>query len=164
MANNAVSDTGPIIHLSEIDAIQSFKVFSRTLIPPEVNSEIKKHKIDLPKWIKIEKLEPKSKDTANILMNQYELDLGEAEAISLAIQERTGCFLTDDLDARIIAKEFKLDVHGSVGIILRAFREKIFSKEEAIKKSQELHTKSSLYITKSLIDEVIKAINEFPRK
>ena len=43
--NRAVSDTGPIIHLTEINLIKVFDIFSAVLIPEEVERELKNSKI-----------------------------------------------------------------------------------------------------------------------
>src|SRR3989338_10971633 len=161
MENRAVSDTGPIIHLSEINLIKVFDIFSEVAIPEEVEKELKNSKILLFKKIKILKLLPDFKDKVKILTNQENLDLGEAFAIVLAMQEKADYFLTDDLNARNIAIKYNLQVHGTVGIILRAFREKIIDKKTAIEKVNELHAKSSLFITKDLVDDVVRAIEEF---
>jgi predicted nucleic acid-binding protein len=159
--NKSVSDTGPIIHLTEIDLINSLNIFSEILIPEEVSNELRLSKTSVPKQIKVSGLKPEFKDNVKVLTNQENLDLGEACAIVLAMQEKVNCFLTDDLDARNIAIKYNLEVHGTVGIVLRAFREKIINKKIAIEKVNELHSKSSLFITKDLIDEVINAINIF---
>ncbi|MDO8459555.1 MAG: DUF3368 domain-containing protein [Nanoarchaeota archaeon] len=161
MENRAVSDTGPIIHISEINLINSFNIFSELIIPEEVESELKRNKISIFKKIKILKLSPNLKDKIKVLTNQENLDLGEAFAIILAMQERVDYFLTDDLDARNVAIKYNLQVHGTIGIILRAFREKIIDKKTAIEKVNELHTKSSLFITKDLVDNILIAIEEF---
>jgi len=79
----------------------------------------------------------------------------------LALQEKADYFLTDDLDARTVANVHGVEAHGTVGIILRAFREKIISKEKAIEKLNGLYAISSLFITKDLIDHIVKSINEF---
>ena len=91
----------------------------------------------------------------------YELDLGEVAAIALARQEGILLFLTDDLDARLVASSLGLTVHGSVGILLRAFRENILAKDEVISKVIMLETQSSLYITRDLINYVIREIKEY---
>ena len=161
MGNKAVSDTGPIIHLNEINLINSFDIFSELIIPEEVERELKSNKIPIFKKIKILKLSPDLKDKIKILTNQENLDLGEAFAIVLAMQEKADYFLTDDLNARNIAIKYNLQVHGTVGIILRAFREKIIDKKTAIEKVNELHAKSSLFITKDLVDSILIAIEEF---
>src|SRR3989344_9026772 len=108
MGNKAVSDTGPIIHLSEINLIKAFDIFSIVLIPEEVEKELKNSKILIIKKIKILKLSPDYKDKVKIFTNQENLDLGEAFAIILAIQENTDYFLTDDLDARNVATKYNL--------------------------------------------------------
>jgi predicted nucleic acid-binding protein len=164
MEAKAVSDSGPIIHLNEINFLESFNIFNSVLIPEEVESEIKKHKIYPMKKIRVAALNTRHKDIVKILTNQKDLGLGESEAISLAIQEKPCIFLTDDLEARNIAKEFSLDVHGSLGIILRAFREELINLDIAIKKINELQSKSSLFITRDLIENAIKAVKSFKRK
>ena len=65
------------------------------------------------------------------------------------------------MEARIVAKEYNLEVHGTVGIILRAFRERKIDKAMAIEKVRELKSKSSLFITQDLIEEIITSIKEF---
>ena len=163
MENSAVSDTGPIIHLSEISLIHSFDIFSELIISEEVERELKNSKISIFKKIKILKLSPDFKDKVKILTNQENLDLGEAFAIALAMQEKVNYFLTDDFDARTVAAKYNIQVHGIVGIVLRAFREKIIDKKTVIEKVNELYTKSSLFITKDLIESILIAIEEFKR-
>lgn len=159
----AVSDTGPILHLSEINIVDCLDVFSKIFVPDEIIKELKKNKTEIPKKLNIKLLIDEWKDLVKILTNQKDLDLGESCAISLALQEKINCFLTDDLEARIVAKEYNLEVHGTVGIILRAFREKIINKNNAIEKVRELKSRSSLFITQDLIEEVVNSIKEFKR-
>ena len=161
MASKAVSNTGPILHLTEINLIEAFDVFSNVMIPKEVEEELIKNKIKVPKKIKILNLKSELKDTVKVLTNQHNLDLGESCAIALAIQEKADYFLTDDLEARSVSKKYNLEVHGTVGIILRSFREKLIDKKTALEKVRDLHTNSSLFITSDLIEQVIKNINEF---
>lgn len=161
MVNEAVADTGPIMHLYEIQCTQALKIFSRILIPPQVVEEIQKNKTPVPTHATIKKLTSEAQDTMNVLIHQHDLDLGEAATIALALQEKTPYVLTDDLDARRVAKEYNLEVHGTLGIVLRSFREKIIDKSTAAEKMKEIKTKSSLFITQELINEAIKAITNF---
>ncbi len=164
MENKVVSNTGPLIHLREICLTKALDIFDRVIIPPEVRSEIKDDEFsDYLKKIKIINLDSKWKDIANALMNQFSLDLGEAEAIALALQERVNYFLTDDLDARTVANIYNLEVHGTIGIVLRAFKENLLKKNEAIGKIKELYEKSSLFITRDIVEYVIKEIEMFRR-
>lgn len=161
MANKVVSNTGPLIHLNEINLSKALEAFDNIYIPQEVKNELIKHKIQVLKKIKVINLKAKFKDVAEILVNKFALDLGEAQSIALALQEKAHYFLTDDLDARTVANLHSIEAHGTVGIILRAFREKIINRETAIKKVNELYTLSSLFITKDLIEHIVKSIKEF---
>lgn len=161
MVNRVVSNTGPIIHLTEINFLEALTVFSNVLIPEEVKNELRRNAISIPSKIKIVSLKNEWKDLVKILTNQHNLDSGEAQAIALALQEKADCFFTDDLDAREVTKLYHLEVHGTVGLILRAFREKFADRKIAVEKVRELQTKSSLFITKDLIEETIKAIENF---
>jgi predicted nucleic acid-binding protein len=73
------------------------------------------------------------------------------------LQEKANYFLIDDLDARQIVKDYNLEIYGSIGIILRSFRESIVSQDKAIDRIRELKSKSSLFITQDLI--IVKDIN-----
>jgi len=161
MESKVISNTGPILHLNEINLIRALDIFSSISIPQEVAEELHKNRISVPKKIKIEKLLQSSKDIIKVLTNQYDLDFGESCAIALALQEKAQYFITDDLDARTVAQEYALEVHGTAGIILRAFREKLLDKKTAIIKLQELYNNSSLFITKDIIDSIMQAIQDF---
>lgn len=161
MEANAVSNTSPIIHLTEINLTKTLDIFKNLAIPIEVFKELKKHNISIPKKIKTISINAQSKNMVNLLTNQYSLGMGESEAIALAIQTNADYFLTDDLDARITAKVYNLKVHGAIGIILRAFKEKIINKEITINKIREIHSNSSLFITNELVEEAIKAVRKY---
>ena len=164
MASKAVSNTGPILHLNEIGLIKALDVFKEVCIADEVKNELIKSKISIPKKMNLINLKPQFKDVAEILVNKFSLHLGEAQSIALALQEKADYFLTDDLDARTVANVHGVEAHGTVGIVLRAFREKIINKEIAIKKVHELYTISSLFITKDIVNQIINSINDFKKR
>lgn len=165
--NSAVFDTGPFIHLHEIDFLKALKLFKKIFIVEEVLNEIKNNKILISnikktKSIKLVNLNSTFKDSAKFIAESYYLDLTEAQSISLALQEKAS-FFTDDLDARNAAKDFNLEVHGTVGIILRAYRNGVITKNIAVNKVKELYSNSSLFITKDLVDWIIEQINEYKK-
>lgn len=161
MSNKKViSNTGPFIHLNEISLIKILGMFGKILVPPEVKNELQQYQINYGK-INVINLDAKFKDVSLIFVDKFYLDLGEAQAIALCLQEKADYFLTDDLDARIVAKSNGIETHGTIGVILRAFREKIISKENTIKKVKELYENSSLFITKNLIAKIINEIEGF---
>jgi len=163
--SKAVFDTGPFIHLYEIESLNVLKLFKSIFIADEVFNELKKanlhNKISKIKSVKLLQLSPKHKDMSKLLVEKHNIGLAESSSISLTLQEKADVFITDDLDARTAAKNLNLEVHGTVGVILRAFRESVIQKDEAIAKIKELHEKSSLYITKDLVEWTINQIKEY---
>ncbi|MDO8625633.1 MAG: hypothetical protein Q7R47_06120 [Candidatus Diapherotrites archaeon] len=147
----AVSDTGPLIHLREIGALDALKIFS-IIVPPEVKEELK----TIPKGIVVQ--DGFDNDLVSILINTYRLDLAESQAIALAKTLRINLFLTDDLDARTTAAKLGLEPHGTIGILLKAYRHNIFSKQQTIQFIQRLKTDSTLFITSDLIKYILQEI------
>jgi predicted nucleic acid-binding protein len=163
MVNKVISNTGPLIHCSEIKADVLFSIWKDISIPQEVHRELQSLKVE-GIWIKkprIVVLHGKSKDFAKALENKFDLDSGESAAIALVVQEKAYLFLTDDLDARTVAEIHNMEVHGTIGIMMRAFREKKLSREETIEKINELHKTSTLYITSDIIAYAIKEIEQY---
>lgn len=156
-----VFDTGPLLHLHEIDAFLVLALIKRKCTTPEVEQELFKYRVLPPKGLHILSLSLKHKNTAKFLCEQYTLNLGEATAIALAQQENIRLFFTDDLEAREAGIRFHLEVHGTLGILLRAYRENIISKEQALSFVKELGTSSSLFLTSDLIHYIIKEIEQF---
>lgn len=150
----AVSNSGPIMHLNEIGALKTFRIFKHVYIPPEVGRETAH--IKKPSTIQTSELSAAAKDLAKLLIVENAVDMGEAQAIALAASRGIRVFLTDDLAARDAAKQQNLEPHGTLGILLRAFREGIITKDAAISYVKLLHTGSTLFLTKDLV-EWIKA-------
>ncbi len=165
MGAEAVSDTGPLIHLSQIGRLDSLRIVDRLLIPPEVEDEFKKRgvprKLDSLDMIDVKRIKGEQANSAGTLARKYGLDLGEAEAIVLAKRENISLFFTDDLDARRTARMRGLEPHGSIGILLRAYRDEILSEEETVASVRNLYSDSSLYLTSDLVERAIKAVKKF---
>lgn len=163
MVPRAVVNSGPIIHLSEVGCFEALACFD-LLIPEGVYREIDKK--DAPgkgeiSSFRMEKLSSGEKEFAALLVGKYEIGLGEAEAISMAKNRGIKLILVDDLDARGTAKDLGLEPHGSVGILLRAFRDKKLSREETVDGLKSLVENSSLFIPRYLVEEAIKAVKKY---
>jgi len=61
-------------------------------------------------------------------------------------------------------KQRILNPHGSVGVILRAFREGILTENRVVKLLQNLESESTLFITHSLIQQAIKAVKDYSKE
>lgn len=159
MANDACSDTGPVLHLHEISSGFLLKVFSKILVSDYVNEELLKYKIEnLPKNFEVEEV---NKDQVVLLAEKYGIDVAEASVIWLCKSVPINLLLTDDLTAREVAVQLEIKPVGAVGIITRAFREGVITQKKAIEVLHLLHKNSSLFITSELINHAINEIRKF---
>src|SRR3990167_10598962 len=78
--DKAVFDSGPLIHLSQIDALDVLKSVKKIMIPYGVFEEIKLENQNsrLIKKIRIVKLSKNFKDISKIISEKYSLGLGES--------------------------------------------------------------------------------------
>ena len=121
----AVSDTGPLIHLAEIDSLELFSVFDRLCIPQTVYEELQEGGVpDVLASLDFERSEASPEQRTD------KLDAGERAAIALA-NERDFVLLTDDLAARELAADAGIEVHGSIGVIALAYSRERLSRSEA---------------------------------
>lgn len=161
MVNDACSDTGPILHLYEINQLPLLQLFPKIIISPYIREELLQYNIKrLPKNIELKDV---NKDQLALFSEKYDLDIGEASAIWLCKSLKIPLLLTDDLSAREVSLNLEIKPVGTVGIITRCFREKIIDQEEAIQLLKEIHHRSSLFITSSLIELTIKEIKKFKK-
>jgi predicted nucleic acid-binding protein len=87
------------------------------------------------------------------------LNVGEAEAISLARQLGADWLLTDDAAARLLAQSLGLEVHGSLGVVLWAAAEGHISYLEGEEILNRLAA-SSLWVSASVILEAKEALRK----
>lgn len=153
--NLAVADAGPLIHLDEIDALGLLSAIDTLLIPETVYQELETggvpRALDEIKYVLVET------DTEDL--SQSGLDPGETAALSLAT-DRDAVLLTDDLEARDVARDANVEVHGSVGIIVFAYRRSQLSKPEAIRLLRSLQTETSLFITDAVVERGITLLEQ----
>lgn len=158
-----ISDTGPILHLIEADALFLLSRAGDVIVPPAVDKELAEKNPDWnqlrPDWLHIEELTPQENIDAMLWVKSGDLDIGEAEAIAMAHYRRPDWLLTDDATARLFATVMGCEVHGSLGVILWGAVNRYIEKEEA-KIYLDRLVKSSLWISQSIINEARKMLEE----
>lgn len=124
---SAVSNTSPILNLAIIGHLDLLRnQLGEILIPPAVRDEFKldtalpgtaeiKQAIDSG-WLKIVPLQ----NTQLVAALTRSLDLGEAEAIALAIESDSQTILLDETEGRTAAKSLGLEPVGILGVLLKA--------------------------------------------
>ena len=160
----AVSDAGPLIHLAEANGLPLLDVFARLHVPETVWSEVARQQIagaDLSTIGNIQRLALSRTEVAKFVGENHleELHLGEQECFYLCSQVGVSILLTDDLAARDVAKRLGLIPVGSLGIVVRAYRLGRITLEDAERKLVELYEKSSLFVTRTIVELVIEQLH-----
>lgn len=88
------------------------------------------------------------------------LDYGKQAALTLMQDHTDAIFLTDDAAARVTAVTLGYQVHGNIGILIRAIRGNQMPKDEVLATLKELPEKSTLYVRPSLLKNIIEQIEK----
>jgi predicted nucleic acid-binding protein len=158
------SDSGPVLHLAEAHLLWLLEFTGRVCIPEAVEMELRRLLPEWnsvkPVWLAVVTLEPDREAEARAWRQSGLLHFGEAAALALARQLPAAWFLTDDAAARVFAEELGLEVHGSVGVVLRTARDGQLLKEEAFSALDRLsHT--SLWISAPVLADARTALGAF---
>jgi len=149
-----VSDTSPIFYLVEIDVTEVLPaLYGNVLIPPAVHDELCHPRSpsyqwasNPPAWLKV--AAPQQID------HSLNLDLGEQEAIALALEVHADRLLVDEKLGRQAAIQRGLRVAGTLGVLLDAASANLIDFEQAIGRLRE----TSFYLTDTLIEDLRKEL------
>jgi predicted nucleic acid-binding protein len=73
-------------------------------------------------------------------------------------QNPDSIFLTDDAAARLAAVSLGYQVHGSIGILIRAIRREQMAVDEVLTILRDIPVRSTLFIRANLLDEIINQV------
>lgn len=109
-----ISDTSCLILLDKIQELDLLKDLYGQIVTTQIVAE--EFGGQLPEWIIIKN----PKDRNNQLVLEISLDIGEASAIALAIEQGDCLLIIDELKGRKIAKQLGLAITGTLGVIVEA--------------------------------------------
>ncbi|MBI5343870.1 MAG: hypothetical protein HZB83_00775 [Deltaproteobacteria bacterium] len=144
-----IFDASTLILLAKIDALDLFisDYGGRVLIPEKIKEEVlQKGRVETPQIAglirdgKVEVLEVNDKSLPQKLMEDFNIDLGEAEAIALALRKKGAVVATDDRNAIRACKLLKIDFITAISILIRAVEKRLLSKNEAVLKLEKLES------------------------
>lgn len=115
-----VSDTTTLTNLIKIDLIHLVrKLYGRITIPQAVYDELievsaNEKFLKVANWISVEQV----KDRKLVEKLQHTLDLGESEAIVLAVELKADILIMDERIGRKTAEKYGLRIIGLLGILI----------------------------------------------
>jgi predicted nucleic acid-binding protein len=120
-----VSDTSPITNLSAIQHLDILRqLYGELIIPGAVYDEMVNLEYDVPGTKEVQTLSWIRTRQANnrslVAELRSEIDAGESEAISLAVELSADRLLIDDYQARVVASRLGLRFTGTLGVLLAA--------------------------------------------
>lgn len=160
---NVVSNTSPITNLAAIGQLDLLKqLYGHIIIPQAVYNEIVVDGAEEPgaqevqsfNWIEKRPVENQVLCTSL----QIELDLGESEAITCAVDIQADILLLDERKARKIAYRLGIPNIGLLGILVNAKRKRIIPKVKPL--LDELIYKAGFWVKKELHHQVLKVVGE----
>lgn len=151
-----VCDAAPLVSLQEAELLEILPLAGRVSIPPAVESELQT--LDhIPEWMEVISLDESFAHEALLWIRAGILDPGESEAIALVRQLDADWLLTDDAAARLVAQREKIEVHGSLGLVLWAAAAGHYDLEEA-QSAVDALSRSSLWVAARVLEEVRAAL------
>ena len=159
---SVVCDAGPIIHLDELHCLYLMEDFEKVFVPTVVRKEVLIYRSAAfenanVRWEEIPDQSPVEEHYQTVF-RVFSLDSGEVAALSYMSKKPGLMFLTDDAAARLVATKLGYDVHGTIGILIRAIRRDLMEPEEVIDTLKNISLKTTLHIKLSLLKEVISLV------
>jgi len=140
---------------------QSLSDYDVVYVPNAVWLEVEQHRnqalqnkgVNLIRWPS----EPYSVKV-NAMSKLFTLHHGECEALTLCLNYAINTLLTDDTAARLAAKNLSINAHGSLGLLVRAVRQKLRTPVEVVELLTAIPQKTSLHIRPKLLNDVIAQV------
>ncbi len=159
-------DTSALLHLAEVEALPLLSRMGDVFVPGAVDVEMTQQnplwRTEKPSWIHVRSVTSSRLREATAWRQAGLLDLGEAEAIALARHMDAQWLLTDDAAARLFAQSLGIEVHGSLGVVLRAASAGELSRADAEATLGRL-ANSSLWISAKVLAEARAALKQLFR-
>ena len=158
-----VSNTSPITNLAAISQFDLLhRLFGEILIPEGVWSELNAQGKRWPGSLEVENsawiYRKLVNDQPLITTLERDLDRGEAESITLAIELKADLILLDEREARHAARRLGLPKMGVIGVLLLAHsRHEIDQLKPLL---DDLRQKANFYIDDQLYQAVLEQVSE----
>jgi predicted nucleic acid-binding protein len=161
---SVVCDTGPVIHLDEMNSLDLLAEFPEVVLVPAVASEVARLRPSAlsGRGIRFTVLRDDivADEALRATCRSFSLDAAETEALALIGQMPDSLFLTDDAAARLVAEQMGFRVHGTIGVLIRSIRRGQRNREEVLATLERIPVESSLHIKPVLLEEIIDNVRK----
>jgi predicted nucleic acid-binding protein len=158
-----VSDTSPINNLAAIHHLHLLhQLYGTVLIPTTVYQELTDPNFPVAgatevqtfDWIQTHAV----RDRTLIEALSNELDIGEAEAIALAVEVQADQILVDERRGRLVASRMNLRCMGILGILVEAKSQGLIVEVKPL--LDALINEAGFWVAESLYNSVLQSVNE----
>ncbi|MEH2224640.1 DUF3368 domain-containing protein [Nostoc sp.] len=158
-----VSDTSPINNLAAINHLHLLQqLYGTVLIPEAVYRELTDPNfpvagaIEVQTFIWIQTRPVQDRILVEALSN--ELDIGEAEAIALALETKAEQVLIDERRGRTVAARLNLGYTGILGILVEAKSQRLISAVKPL--LDALINQAGFWVAEPLYNRVLQLVDE----
>ncbi|MEH2369138.1 DUF3368 domain-containing protein [Nostoc sp.] len=158
-----VSDTSPINNLAAINHLHLLQqLYGTVLIPEAVYRELTDPNfpvagaIEVQTFIWIQTRPVQDRTLVEALSN--ELDIGEAEAIALALEMKAEQVLIDERRGRLVAARLNLGYTGILGILVEAKSQRLISAVKPL--LDALINQAGFWVAEPLYKRVLQVVDE----
>jgi len=158
-----VSDTSPLINLATVNSLNLLhELYSQIVIPQAVYNEIVIHgegqagseEIKSLDWIEVRQVV----NNPMVRALEADLDIGEAEAIVLAVEMKADLLLIDERKGRTVAERLEINHIGLLGILVQAKHNGLIPAVGPL--MDKLMTEAGFWISNDLYEHVLHATGE----
>jgi predicted nucleic acid-binding protein len=163
-----VGDTGPFLHLHEIDHLFLLRLFPRVEIPPAVAEELASFGVGpdglAAAGLTVPVSVPSSAGLIAIAAQAEELGLQEADraVLALALDVQATTVLTDDLDLREACRRLTITPVGTVGILFRGFATNQLDRAGLERALHRLFDESTLHLSPAFRAYILDRLRSIP--
>jgi predicted nucleic acid-binding protein len=150
LTGRAVTNSTCLIGLERIERLDILpQVFDTVFAPPAVAREVRTS-LD---WLKVTAVA----NSSVVIALRTQMDEGEAQAIALALELEDVLLILDDKKARRVAQHMRMKVIGTVGMLLRAKRQRVIAE---VKPLLLKLTEVDFRISQGIIQEALRLSGE----
>ena len=158
-----VSNTSPINNLAGINQLDLIRqLYSSVIIPNAVYQELTSSDFPVAGAIEVQTLDWISRRQVNnrslVDRLKKELDLGEAEAIALALELNADRLLIDERRGRVVAARLNLEYTGVLGILVEAKSQGIISSVKPL--LDALINRAGFWVSESIYNDILQLAGE----